>query len=163
MGRIGKGLIAFTVAAGAAGCVTHKENVLFASSDTVGISVGGSAAETTPEFTLGYKGHDVAVLPAYAVESNGTIKVLGGNGEQQGDGVEGTSDTYSVFGNFALNTIARRSEQPEVNAGLTKFFATGHAARALSLGFACKLAIEGVPEDQTADYDPAACVSEAGD
>jgi hypothetical protein len=117
-----------------AGCSTpHDVPLLFGTSNVVGISMGGSVAGSGAEFTLGYKGHDFAVVPVTAHQPGGSeLKV----GSEQ----PGVSDAYSVLGQFGASGT-RTSDQ--ANTALGKFFATGMAARTLAGGFAQKLSGTG--------------------
>lgn len=97
--------------------------LLFGQAHTLGISVGASPANQTPEMTLGFKDVNIAVIPT-----------VGGN---LPDGlIQGTTskdyDAYSTFGQFEASGKAT-----EVQLG--KFFATGIAARRLADGFGCKV------------------------
>ena len=116
----------------AAGCATRGDvPLIFGTSNTVGISMGGTAAEQGADITIGYKSQDFALVPVTIVQPDGT--------EQQiGSAIRGDSfrDSFSVLGQF--ETSASRSSTT-VTTGLGKFFATGVAAKKLSDGFAKKL------------------------
>jgi hypothetical protein len=118
----------------AIGCEPTSENpVVFGQGTTVGISIGQSPTTQAPEFVLGYKDVNIALLPTTATDAAGEVITLGG---QSGADANGFSETYSVLGQFDLNTPTQVGAGV---AGLGKFFATGLAAQKLSAGFACAI------------------------
>ncbi len=115
------------------GCASPKANIplVFGQSHTVGISIGGSAADQGVDFTLGYKDKDIAIVPVTIEQKDG------GNTQIKAKAEVGHEDALSVFGQFELN-----SDTKQANVGLGKFFATGLAAKVLADGFKEKLAKE---------------------
>lgn len=128
-----RSLICVILAGGLFGCAQNQHMpLIFAQSQTVGISIGGTTADQGVEFTLGYKDKNVAIVPIAIPDKDGN---LGSVGSTSGVGFD---DSYSVLGQFELST----STNTTGNVGLGKFFATGAAAKALADGFACKLAAD---------------------
>jgi hypothetical protein len=123
------------IGAALAGCATGNGEapLVFGSTNVLGVSIGGSVADTGGEFVVGYKGLDLAVIPVSAVQS-GTEKFIGATAGS------GHADSYSVIGQFSAE--AGRSADG-ANAGLGKFFATGIAARNIASGFARKMGAYG--------------------
>ncbi len=119
------------------GCAPYDTTpLIFGQSDTVGLSVGGSAAEQGETFVFGYKGHGIAIIPV----TNKTGNLLsaakeGDAGEVMSNGgsVTGEEDTFSVLGQFETEAEGGANS---TSISLGKFFATGHAARTLADGFA---------------------------
>ncbi len=111
------------------GCSTNQNlPLMFAQSQTVGISISGGATEQGAEFTLGYKDRNIALVPV-------TLEVSDGNYAQLGStSGENFEDSFSVLGQFEVKTATSQGD-----VGLGKFFATGAAAKALADGFASKL------------------------
>lgn len=115
-----------------AGCASNADlPLIFGSSNTIGISIGGSLPEQGGDFTIGYKGRDFAIVPVTLVQPDGTEQQIGG--ELRGDKFR---DAFSVLGQF--ESSASRSSTG-TKTGLGKFFATGVAAKKLSDGFAKRL------------------------
>lgn len=114
------------------GCESASVNsVIFGQGTSVGLSIGQSPTTQAPEFVLGYKDANIAFLPTVATKADGDIITLGG---KSGSGTDGFSETYSVLGQFEVNTPTQIGSGA---VGLGKFFATGLAAQKLSAGFAC--------------------------
>lgn len=109
-------------------CETLPDTVIFGQAHTVGISIGQSDAAPAPEFVLGYKDANIALLPAAVKDAAGNPTLVGGNTRV---GTQGYNETFSVFGQFKANTTGPSE------VGLGKFFATGIAAQKLAAGFAC--------------------------
>lgn len=115
-----------------AGCSTTGDTpLIFGATHTVGVTIGGSAAETGGEFVLGYKGQQLAIVPISSVQQSSERFI--------GAVQAGHQDSYSVFGQFS--TEARQGQN--VSADLGKFFATGYAAKNLAEGFSRKLGGRG--------------------
>jgi hypothetical protein len=118
-----------------AGCAGNTDlPLIFGTSNTIGISIGGSVAEQGGDFTIGYKGQDFALVPVSVHQPDGTEKRIG---MDAGAGDDKFGDAFSVLGQFSAS--AARSEKSAPKASLGKFFATGLAAKTLSEGFAKKL------------------------
>jgi hypothetical protein len=137
-----------------AACATQPNTLIFASNDTLGLTIAGGAAEGGGQFTLGYRSQNVAIAPTVRTEPDGTTHAAGGNEPQIATDVRGGSDTYSVLGSFGVETT--NSTTPTVSLG--RFFSTGLAARELARGFACQQAAEGYGTNRKDTLDPATCV-----
>ncbi len=112
------------------GCsVPENQPLIFAQAHTLGISATTTGSAATPEFTLGYRDLDVAIVPVIAEGKLIQSNAVDGKGNK-------FPDAYSVFGQFNVNTAAGTS--PNVTLGT--FFSTGGASRALAGGFAEQLA-----------------------
>jgi hypothetical protein len=103
----------------------YQRPLIYLRSDVVGFDIGGSAAEQGAQFTFGYSGRNIAMIPVASLGAGG--KVGGLSGQESAD--DKTSDTYSVFGQFRAST-----ETARLGFGLERFFATGIAARNLAEG-----------------------------
>lgn len=134
-------------------CETTERQLIFASSDTLGITIAGAAAETGAEFTLGYKGRDLVVMPSYAEVSDETAVGVESITAQ----ADGVTDALSVYSHFNANTpIGFESTE---GVGLGKVFATGPAAQIASRGVACALILNSLPGNTTfTNFDPSACL-----
>jgi hypothetical protein len=110
------------------GCAAAPKNMplLFGQSQTVGISIGGSASDQGAEFVLGYKDKNIALVP---VTSGDDAKTPIHATINQAN-THTSTDAMSVFGQFEVNA---RGSQRDVELG--KFFATGVAAQELAAGF----------------------------
>jgi hypothetical protein len=109
------------------GCsIPENQPLIFVQAHTLGISATTTGSTATPEFTLGFRDLDLALVPV--VTNNTLLQSNAGNGN--------SPDAYSVLGQFSVNTAAGTS----ANVGLGTFFATGGAARALGTGFEHQLA-----------------------
>lgn len=113
--------------------------LIYAQSATIGIgiSVQTSTSEQGPNFTLGYSGRDIAVIPTMDWHSNGNSARLTSRDQLKRDGRaaknpsdSGEVDAYSVFGQFSATTSTQ-----SIDFGLSRFFSTGLAARNLADGF----------------------------
>lgn len=115
------------------GCASNQNlPLIFGQSQTVGISIGGSASDQGADFVLGYKDKNIAIVPiAIEVSEGGHAQV----GSTSGEGFE---DSFSVIGQFDVKS----GTSPGGDVGLGKFFATGAAAKALADGFSSKLSGE---------------------
>lgn len=110
------------------GCAAAPKNMplLFGQSQTLGISIGGSASDQGAEFVLGYKDKNIALVPVTSGDDakhpiNATINQAN---------THTSTDAMSVFGQFE---VSARGSQRDVELG--KFFATGVAAQELAAGF----------------------------
>lgn len=120
------------VAVFASGCASNTDlPLIFGTSNTIGISIGGSASEQGGDFTIGYKGQDFALVPVSVHQPDGTEQQIG----VEVDGGQ-HRDAFSVLGQFEASA-ARSGNVPKASLG--KFFATGLAAKTLADGFAKKL------------------------
>ncbi len=161
MKRLNLALGSFVLTIGLTACVSN-EHLVFGSTNTVGVTIGGSATEGGGEFTLGYKSHDIAVMPTYAAigpeDDPEGITTLGANGT--GDRHSAASDSLSVLAKF--DTDSPTSPGATSTLGLSKFFATGIAARDLASGFACEAIVAALKDDVDLDgFDPADCIKSA--
>ena len=103
----------------------YQRPLIYLRSDVVGFDIGGSAAEQGAQFTFGYSGRNIAMIPVASLGAGGRVGGL--SGQESAD--DKTSDTYSVFGQFRAST-----ETARLGFGLERFFATGIAARNLAEG-----------------------------
>lgn len=131
------------VLAGCSGAnVLDSQPLFFSQGVTLGVT-GGTAPQNgnTPEFTLGFKQANVAlvptVMPGVVEDSNGNqrqltkdilinTKILGQDTQSAGNA--GAQDALSTFGSFEADTGPTKG-----NLGV--FFATGVAAQKLADGF----------------------------
>jgi hypothetical protein len=148
-------LLAIGLAAQLAGCnIPDSTPLIFLQTTTVGISATTTAAQGTPELSLGYRDVDLAIVPVIAggkkiagkapvnpdgslnppAPDNAALALTTADGKKS----KSFSDALSVFGQFQVDTSAAVTSGP--SAGLGKFFATGLAARSLATGYECKLA-----------------------
>jgi hypothetical protein len=116
------------------GCVSSGTTpLIFGQSHTVGISIGGGAADQSAEFTLGYRDKNIAIVPVVREDESGSGQ-LEAHVQKDVNGVLGTDgDALSVLGQFSVDA----DTQEKVVLG--KFFATGIAARRLADGFVGQL------------------------
>lgn len=146
--------------AGCAGTnVLDSQPLFFAQGITLGVT-GGTAPQNgnTPEFTLGYKQLNVALVPTVVpgvvtTDKDGNpvpvdadvltnAKIVGQDFEK--DTGEGPQDALSTFGSFEAETGTNK-----VNLGV--FFATGVAAQKIADGF--KEHLSNTPNTQPAAED----------
>lgn len=125
------------------GCAsTSNMPLIFGQSQTLGITIGGSANDQGAEFTLGYKDKNFAVVPV-------TVKQNSGDSTQiRSQATPGHEDALSVLGQFEVN-----SSTNSANVGLGKFFATGMAAKKLADGFCAKLGGAAAEQDEPPKQD----------
>jgi hypothetical protein len=117
-------------------CATQGNSMLvFGQTQTLGISIGGSATDQGATFTLGYQDKNFAIVPATVRQPDGSstqvLSTVGSRRDRQGQ----SEDALSVLGQFSVNTSSRTAD-----VGLGKFFATGLAAQKLADGFSERLA-----------------------
>src|SRR5687768_9118905 len=112
-----------------AACTTSDQAMplVFARTQTVGVSVAGSVPDQGAHITIGYADRNLAVVPT-TTPNGERIKSVATEGDQPFE------DAYSVLGQFELSTDAQ-----QVSAGLGTFFSTGMASRTLAEGFRCKM------------------------
>ncbi|WP_298619867.1 hypothetical protein [uncultured Zoogloea sp.] len=127
----------------------HVRRLVYGQSMTVGIgiSVQTTTSEQGPNFTIGYSGRDIAIIPTMDWNASGGSARLTARDQTGVDGQSTTSngvdgkpmenpedsrevDAYSVFGQFSASTQAQ-----SIDYGLSRFFSTGLAARNLADGF----------------------------
>lgn len=159
-------------------CASPNEQLVFVSSNTLGVTVVGSVADNGAEFTVGYRSNDMAIMPAYAREGarqsdtrQSDIRQITSNGN---GGENASTDSLSVLARFETDTNGGRSRQStpptspnppspsplNTSLGLSKFFATGAAAQNLSSGFACELILNALPVGSSLQgFDPAHCLN----
>jgi hypothetical protein len=105
--------------------------LVFGQSDTFGLNVGLSAADKGADFTLGYSGRNIAVMPILAENREGHFHSVGSENGPTAD------DSFSVIGQFKADTSGTAG-----SIELDRFFATGLAAQELSLGLQRKVSYE---------------------
>lgn len=120
-------------------CSTQGNTMLvFGQTQTLGISIGGSATDQGATFTLGYQDKNFAIVPATVRQPDGSsTQVLSTVGNPKNKAGQ-SQDALSVLGQFSVNTSTKSAD-----VGLGKFFATGLAAQKLADGFSEKLAASG--------------------
>lgn len=129
------------------GCAANLKNppLLFGQTESLGITVNGSATQQNAEITLGYRDFNIAIVPVTVTQQTGAVTQI----QSTADEYVGQSfqDALSVLGQFEASA---KATSPEV--GLGKFFATGSAAKELADGFARKLSpasVQSLPANQT--------------
>ena len=134
------------------GC-TQGQNIplVFAQTESVGITINTGATQTSPELTLGYRDVDAAVIPVTYSPSSGSVSPLLGKIWTSGGE---NDDALSVLGQFSVSAQASGA-----CVGLGKFFATGLAAKKLTDGFATDLATK--TSASTSSAGGAACSTQA--
>lgn len=110
-----------------AGCATTQVGspLLFARTQTYGITIAGSVPDQGAQLTLGFGDRNLAIVPT--TQSDG--EQIRGTGEGSN-----YQDALSVLGQFEASGRAS-----DVSASMGTFFSTGNAARLLAQGFSCKL------------------------
>jgi len=126
---------ALTAAVFTSACSTQGNTMLvFGQTQTVGISIGGSATDQGVNFTLGYQDKNFAIVPATVRQADGSsTQVLSNVGNPSTKSGE-SGDALSVLGQFSVSTNSKTAD-----VGLGKFFATGLAAQKLADGFSEQL------------------------
>ena len=149
--KLGEILISLCFLAALSGCnIPDNTPLVFLQTTTVGISAGTTAAQGSPDISLGYRDVDLAIVPVIAggkkvrgvgpTNPDGSIPVdaVAMASDASGKGKPAKlQDALSVFGQFQVDTSAAAAGTASV--GLGKFFATGLAARSLATGYECKL------------------------
>lgn len=139
-------LLAGIPAMALAGCQGVEQGVplVFARTQTVGISVAGSVPDQGAHLTLGFADRNIAIVPT--TQSNGNpIRSRATESDQPFE------DSLSVLGQFQASAEGGAG----VSAGLGTFFSTGLAARNLAEGFACGMGLD-CPAAETAPGNSAA-------
>ena len=111
--------------------------LVFAQTNTLGIGISTSVAEQGVQFSLGYSGRDIAVVPVMIRSADGSSARLGGRHGGEGPEPDYEDDALSVFGQFKVDTATEA-----VQFGLRRFFTTGMAARRLTEGVKAVMARE---------------------
>lgn len=122
----GKLMICCIAALPLAACSTTEQGspLIFARTQTYGMTIAGSVPDQGAQLTLGYGDRNLAIVPT--TQSNGEqIRGTGQNSDFQ--------DSLSVLGQFEASGRAS-----DVSASLGTFFSTGNAARVLAQGFSCE-------------------------
>ena len=125
-------LCACAVACGVlSGCeVVPNPPLVFAQSQTLGVTIAGAPASQGGEFTVGFRDWNVAVVPVTVTQGDGTVTALTASANKEAG--QDFQDAFSTLGQFEAEVEG--SSSPKV--GLGKFFATGLAAKVLADGFA---------------------------
>lgn len=115
------------------GCANmpHNDVLIFGTNTKLAFDVSTDPATAgSPNFTLGYKRQEIALVPLRAngtlVTENGTIDIIETGSKYIGID-DKRRDTYSVFASFGANFAAGTQNE----AALSQFFATGIAAQNL--------------------------------
>ncbi|WP_422021654.1 hypothetical protein [Pyruvatibacter mobilis] len=142
-----------------AGCGNvDSANLLFYQQQNVGLNIGVNPTTQSANLNLGFDDQNYAIVPVAVKQADGNYLTL--KSEQPAEKTKGNHiDSLSVLGQFGLNSGvganaqavktntesnadgAKNDAQDGTNVGvaLTKFFATGSAARNLSQGYMDKL------------------------
>lgn len=116
-------------------CTTADQQMplVFARTQTVGVSIAGSVPDQGAHLTLGYSDRNLAVVPTATVRGE-LIRSTATQNNQP------FNDALSVLGQFEINAKAS-----SVETSLGTFFSTGLAARNLAEGFRDRLRGFGDP------------------
>jgi hypothetical protein len=101
--------------------------LVFARTQTVGVSIAGTVPDQGAHLTLGYSDRNLAIVPT-TTNQGAEIRSTATENNQP------FNDALSVLGQFAINAKASN-----VETSLGTFFSTGLAARNLAEGFRDKL------------------------
>jgi len=104
--------------------------LVFAQSQTLGVTVAASPATQGGEFTVGFRDWNLAVVPVTVTQGDGTVTSLTASANESAD--QDFQDAFSTLGQFEAEVEGGTSRK----VGLGKFFATGLAAKVLADGFA---------------------------
>jgi hypothetical protein len=113
-------------------CAGAEQGVplVFARTQTVGVSITGSVPDQGAHLTLGFSDRNIAIVPT--TTSRGVA--IRGIARDPVNPRADFQDSLSVLGQFEVSAKAA-----DVSAGLGTFFSTGMASRTLSEGFRDKL------------------------
>ena len=106
--------------------------LVFGQVATFGLDGTTAADVIGSNFTLGYSGQDIAIMPVFTEVGGGTFRAMGGKAATS------DQDAYSVLGQFKADTAAN-----SLNLELGRFFSTGLAAQRLSLGLQAQISAKG--------------------
>lgn len=135
-----------------AGCAhTGETPLIFGQTNTLGLSIGGSAPDQGGDLVLGYKSQNLALVPVTVTQPGGGSEPI--RAKVQND----YYDAYSVLGQFEVKGKGGGAGQ---KAGLGTFFATGLAAKRLADGFAQKMGEGNVDPSCSPEQEPAALTEE---
>jgi len=114
----------------------RRPPLVFVQTNALGIDIQTAISTEGPQFTIGYAGRNLAMIPITMESPDGTLTRMGSKFfDGKSDGALTATDALSVFGQFAAN-----SETAAFNYGLNRFFTTGVAARRLTEGFRARIA-----------------------
>lgn len=144
-------IVAIAVPMGLVGCSSdfpRNMPLLFAETNTVGISIAATTGDQGGDFTLGYKSRDIAIVPVVVLKPDGSVEQIKGKETHPSGSAnpQEFEDAYSVLGQFDTKTAGTGHQ-----VGLGRFFATGQAAVYLSEGFQAQLANTGPKSRATGD------------
>lgn len=108
----------------------YQHPLVYARTDVVGIELGGSTAEQGGQFTFGWSTRNLALIPVYAPGAGHAVTGLYGGLND----LSRQNDAYSVLGQFKGETRIG-----QFGFGLSRFFATGIAAKNLASGLRAAL------------------------
>jgi hypothetical protein len=113
-------------------CTTADQPMplIFARTQTVGVSVAGSVPDQGAHLTIGYSDRNLAIVPTTGRDGQPIRGIARDPTNPHAD----FQDSLSVLGQFELSAKAA-----DVSAGLGTFFSTGMAARNLAEGFRDKV------------------------
>ena len=109
--------------------------LVFAQTNALGIDIQTAISTEGPQFTIGYAGRNLALIPVTMESSDGMLERMGSKFRDMKSNAPVANDALSVFGQFEANT-----ETAAFNYGLNRFFTTGVAARRLTEGFRARIA-----------------------
>lgn len=109
--------------------------LVFAQTNAVGLDIQTAISTEGPQFTIGYSGRNLALIPVTMENSDGSLKRMGSTFTPKESQNATANDALSVFGQFEANT-----DTAAFNYGLNRFFTTGVAARRLTEGFRLRIA-----------------------
>lgn len=115
----------------------HQPPLVFVQSNSLGFDIQTAVSTEGPQFTLGYGGRNLALIPITMKSGNGTLLRLGSSFKKESATDFTSNDALSVFGQFEAST-----ETVAFNYGLNRFFTTGVAARRLTEGLRAHIAAE---------------------
>lgn len=140
-------LAAIPVFVGGCANMPHNDVLIFGTNTKVAFDVSADPANAgSPNFTLGYKRQEIALVPLRAngtlVTENGTIDITEKGNKYIGID-DKRQDTYSVFASFGANFAAGTQNE----AALSQFFATGIAAQNLGQSLTAASMVSVQPVD----------------
>lgn len=122
---------------------SSRPPLVFAQTNSMGIDIQTAISTEGPQFTIGYTGRNMALIPITMESEDGVLKRLGSQLFDTTLNNPVATDALSVFGQFEANT-----ETAAFNYGLNRFFTTGVAARRLTEGFRARIA-KDLGDDKT--------------
>jgi len=103
--------------------------LIFGQYDSYGLDIGTALDANGVNFSLGYAGRNLAIMPLFGETRGGRLKALGSEGPSS------NPDAYSVLGQFRADAATTSAD-----LRLDRFFSTGLAAQRLSEGLGARIA-----------------------